>query len=386
LYLLDPSNDPEFFWQVISGPPCISGSAKRSSILQEIQEFLNVEKTKILNFAATRRLSRHACIVRILNHWGDLTQYFQLAVFEDKLKTAENILSELQNIYTKAYLLFLKYALNFINTFNALFQSKTILIHVLHEQSQILLKDLCSNFIKPEIWMQTNLHEIDVFINNHHLPLNKIKLGIECEAIVEHQMTTDGRNEFIRNCLNFYITATREMQERLPLNNDFFKNLIFLNPAVAFSVEKREQHTVEMKHVATKFANYIDLTNLSVEWSKLPHVFSELDINNFKSMKVDQMWLKIAETKNFNEEDLFPNLGKLASLVLTLPHSNAEAERIFSVVTDIKTKKRNRIGSGTLNSMCVVRSSLQNKEVDCTTFKITRQHLDLHKKTMYSFK
>jgi hypothetical protein len=23
LDLLDPSNDPEFFWQVISGPPCI---------------------------------------------------------------------------------------------------------------------------------------------------------------------------------------------------------------------------------------------------------------------------------------------------------------------------------------------------------------------------
>jgi hypothetical protein len=75
----------------------ISGSAKRSSILQEIQQFLNVEKTKILNFAVTRWLSRHACIVRILNHWGDLTQYFQLVVFEDKLTTAENILSELQN-------------------------------------------------------------------------------------------------------------------------------------------------------------------------------------------------------------------------------------------------------------------------------------------------
>jgi hypothetical protein len=25
LDLLDPSNDPEFFWQVISGPPCIQG-------------------------------------------------------------------------------------------------------------------------------------------------------------------------------------------------------------------------------------------------------------------------------------------------------------------------------------------------------------------------
>jgi hypothetical protein len=43
----------------------ISGRAKQSSILQEIQHFLKVEKTKILNFAATRWLTRHACTVRI---------------------------------------------------------------------------------------------------------------------------------------------------------------------------------------------------------------------------------------------------------------------------------------------------------------------------------
>jgi hypothetical protein len=30
LDLLDPSNDPEFFWQVISGPPCIDLSDKSS--------------------------------------------------------------------------------------------------------------------------------------------------------------------------------------------------------------------------------------------------------------------------------------------------------------------------------------------------------------------
>jgi hypothetical protein len=28
LDLLDPSNDPDFFWQVISGPPCIFRSDK----------------------------------------------------------------------------------------------------------------------------------------------------------------------------------------------------------------------------------------------------------------------------------------------------------------------------------------------------------------------
>jgi hypothetical protein len=44
----------------------ISGSAKRSSVLQEIQEFMKIEQTKILNVSATRWLSRHASITRIL--------------------------------------------------------------------------------------------------------------------------------------------------------------------------------------------------------------------------------------------------------------------------------------------------------------------------------
>jgi hypothetical protein len=48
------------------------------------------------------------------------------------------------------------------------------------------------------------------------------------------------------------------------------------------------------------------------------------------------------EAKNFNDESLFPNLRKLATIVLTLPHSNAEAERIFSMVSNIKIKKSNR--------------------------------------------
>jgi hypothetical protein len=33
LDLLDPSNDPEFFWQVISGPPCITDSSSPISTI-----------------------------------------------------------------------------------------------------------------------------------------------------------------------------------------------------------------------------------------------------------------------------------------------------------------------------------------------------------------
>jgi hypothetical protein len=32
LELLDPSNDPEFFWQLISGPPCIRAIAREINV------------------------------------------------------------------------------------------------------------------------------------------------------------------------------------------------------------------------------------------------------------------------------------------------------------------------------------------------------------------
>jgi len=53
-----------------------------------------------------------------------------LAVHEDKLRSAEINLSELNNI-TRKYLLFLKFSLNFFNSFNVFFQSRKILVHKL---------------------------------------------------------------------------------------------------------------------------------------------------------------------------------------------------------------------------------------------------------------
>lgn len=75
---------------------------------------------------------------------------------------------------------------------------------------------------------------------------------------------------------------------------------------------------------------------------------------------------------------MFPNILKLAKMCLTLPHSNAEVERIFSIVTDVKTKKRNRLGHDTLNFIAVVRSSFSSKNMDCSNFQVTEKHLSLH--------
>lgn len=102
----------------------LSSSSKRCAQLSEMQDYFNTAKQKILQASSTRWLSLQKCVERVLNNWDILKNYFRVAVVEDKLKSAENILKELENVCTKAYLEFMKYVLNYFNSMNALFQSK----------------------------------------------------------------------------------------------------------------------------------------------------------------------------------------------------------------------------------------------------------------------
>jgi len=109
----------------------ISGSAKRSAILREFQEFFGVESRKIFKLSNTRWLISQKCVTRLLDNWKILKHYFHLEIIENKGKLAQFIFDNLNNDKIKAYLLFLKYSLNFLNLFNALFQSRKTLIHEL---------------------------------------------------------------------------------------------------------------------------------------------------------------------------------------------------------------------------------------------------------------
>lgn len=80
---------------------------------------------------------------------------------------------------------------------------------------------------------------------------------------------------------------------------------------------------------------------------------------------------------------MFPNLEKLEYAILSFPHSNAEAERIFSIVTDVKNKKRNPITIETLNVICKIRSSFQAKNTDCRSFQVDSRYLKLHNSQKY---
>ena len=110
----------------------------------------------------------------------------------------------------------------------------------------------------------------------------------------------------------------------------------------------------------------------------MPSAFSEEKKTRLLTLEVDSFWKEVAMANNFSDEKQFEQLERLVDIVLSLPHSNAEAERIFSIVTDVKTKKRNKISTKCLNAICQVRSAFQRNQNDCRTFEVNEKHIELH--------
>ena len=68
------------------------------------------------------------------------------------------------------------------------------------------------------------------------------------------------------------------------------------------------------------------------------------------------MWKKIVRNK-------YPNLKSLVNAVRSLPHSNADPERMFSLLTDLKTKKRNKLSNACVNATCTFKSALKEEKL-----------------------
>lgn len=112
-------------------------------------------------------------------------------------------------------------------------------------------------------------------------------------------------------------------------------------------------------------------------WRLLPEtVLPEDSFLDLDKMSADEFWSKILHLS----EPQFQNLAKFVLEVLSLPHANADSERIFSAVNLIKTKQRNRLLTSTINSTLLAKECISRKHSNCTRFKPTPEMIAKIKK------
>jgi len=114
-----------------------------------------------------------------------------------------------------------------------MFHSRQILIHQLSEKSMCLLKIICQNFLRPSL-VNDLIYEISFENYDNFLPIEEIFVGSECEKLLDTLPNIEVA-DFKRNCLLFYITSVEEIIKHLPLNDNIFIKIVFIDSNIALN-------------------------------------------------------------------------------------------------------------------------------------------------------
>lgn len=165
----------------------------------------------------------------------------------------------------------------------------------------------------------------------------------------------------------FYVQSCSQIFTRFPLKNNIFSKFEFLNPPVV-----KNGSVNSLTEIALRFPNLIkenELQSLDNEWRHLRNTEIEFDDN------VILFWKQIKNIKYGNEEYTFPILSRFVFDLLTLPHSSANVERVFSAINLMKTKQRNKLNSSSISGLLNTKQ-LINRDT-CFTFPVPNNCLTL---------
>ena len=342
-------------------------SAKRTSELKEFQVFCEVKPHKLLHVSATRWLSLHAAVARLIEQWNAIKLYFQGRGLEERLLSVDIINEQINDPSIYCYMHFLNYILSHITKFNLLFQRETPTIHLIHENISELYKFLLCTFSHEHFDGKRNLNEIDPANQSYHKPLNQIYLGSDLHEIFQRPEYHEQRtmiDDVRRRCQT---SRNQEIRKRFDLDNKLWKLAAYLHPKRVMSVTAHAEmpslrdlvNCVPRLNCSDKQA--IDNQWRTIQWHKFPLKFeSDCNVSNFY-----RYVLKIEDINGSFPYEIF---GKFALEILSLPLSNADAERIFSKLNLIKRKTRCRLHTQTVRSLIAL-SDCSSMQGGCSVFE-----------------
>lgn len=384
----------------------LSISSKRKDALQEFVLAHEYKDLQLIKLSGTRWLVRFYCVDRFIYLWRPVKEHVQLLHYEDSLKPvrkkvtndkqkaeqaeqelAKKKLQQFSDAFadetTKAYFYFQHYALNQLNMFNASYQKKNVTrVHLIWLESLGLLYFFASHCIIPSLLpdkrFSSKILDINFADKSNYRDVKDVNLGPSCEEYIRNELTFCSPQEIqdLRSkCLQFYETLCTKLIEHLPFNDDFLRRLRMFHPHFALNCSDRIS-TFKMVILVAKGLLKDDEYNareLYKEWSLL-YDLPQTTKDDLWKLDFDEMWIKISTLQTADGLIQFPELNNLLSVVRKIGHSNADAERGFSFLPDLKTKKRNRMGDDLVNANIVIRSAMRDDGVTALTMEFEEEH------------
>lgn len=242
---------------------------------------------------------------------------------------------------------------------NALFQKTKEDPQVLVNELLLLHKSLKSRLFKP---------------NGQVKQLEEIDFGCKFVQESSKRLTAEDRMGIQVRCKAMLEEAIQQMEKRMPPAEDIFSRLSLLSPnTVLNQVEKGELTNLPFQHLINE--------NVEGQYRKIGFVNwrNEPVLKNGIPSDAESFWFGVLQNSSS-----FNDLALYALTCLTTPVSNAYVERLFSLVTAVKTKPRNRMQVSLLDAIIRVRATQILSGKCCQHFSASHDMIELHNTSMYS--
>lgn len=324
------------------------------------------EPLKIVRACQTRWLSIASAVQRLCDQWLELKTHFGLTKSSERCYTSEMLHSLYSDEYDHAYLFFLKSVLNEVQRVNKIFESNDCDPTKLLQDLTLLIENLVNRVILP-----SNRHRVDPFSCNLEEYLDpKLNLGYDTEKLLSDlpkHLHEDREKTLRERCSQFLVFLIKELRNRLPDNVQILKTMSL------FSVENT------LRVVKNSIVPLLEFFNISAEnITKIEFQWSNITLVKWNETKnTVKFWAEVNEYKDAANINPYKELANIAITMLSLPHSNAEIERVFSQMNLIKNKLRNKMKTDTTNALLHIRYGSNRMSETCVSYNFPNEVLDL---------
>ena len=350
-------------------------SSKRKEMLHEFQEFTNTKELKILKHCKTRWLRLDRAVKRVLNQWDALYAYFDREAETDHSARVLRLDNNFKSYLSKLIFLFLEFALESLCKFNSTFQSTLPMLPALKTEVKRLLKIFLARFVKLEIIRAAGDDVTTVNLSDFTLQVQDkdLSIGHKCWAYMneeEDSIDTCTKKQFFGGIRKFYVSVASTIIKKFSFDDHVLDDLSILMPENQASIS-----TATVLRLADRFPSalpddavdhleeeVLDYTLVSAE--ELPATSTEAR-NSARNKELCSYWQGIGKLTTLDGSVQFPYLASLAKCLLSLPHSNADTERVFSIVRKIVTDYRTEMDQSLL---CALIACKLNCDTCCFKF------------------
>lgn len=319
------------------------------------------KQNQIVTSSATGKSKKveHAVAKRQPNHPSTKADNGDRAMSYAELKVSK-ICRSLRNPNFQLYCYFLNAALPVFDAVNTLLQLDEPCIHRLHHTLVCQLKDIINRFVRPDI---VNAHEnaIDIpysVIENQKTD-NNLFIGQKAKIHITDHSGEVNLPEFYISVRKYYSTAVQYMIKKFP-----YTDPLIMHAEVA-DISKREHADFNSVQYFVKKFPCLSLSDDNVdklETEFMDYQTSVLPSSILECKRTDTQWHLML---NENGQQRYGRLAKVMLGILCVFHSNADCERIFSLVTKNKTESRCNMQADTLSSLITHKQFMVAQGVVC---------------------